>query len=115
VPGNAVLYVGFLRGSPPRDGYVHVGTGPTTMAAIDWPTAIATIDSGGLPCSGGECRVLGIAASLAEGIPVNLRDAFTGMDVANVDRAVRAMFHASGRRPGGRLAFGKPGNSAAPS
>lgn len=98
-----------------RDGYVHLGTGPTTMAAIDWPTAIAAIDSGGLPCSGGERRVLRIAASLAEGIPVDLRDAFTGMDVANVDRAVRAMLHASGRRPGGRRAFGKPGNSAAPS
>lgn len=40
-----------------RDGYVHVGTsisdGITTMAAIDWPTAIAALDSGDLPCSGG--------------------------------------------------------------
>ncbi len=28
--------------------------------------------------------------------------AVTGMDTANVDRAVRAMLHASGRRPGRR-------------
>ena len=44
--------------------------------------------------------MLRLAASLADGIPVDLRDAFTAMDTANVDRAVRAMLHASGRRPG---------------
>jgi hypothetical protein len=85
-----------------REGYVDVGTsiadGATTMAVIDWPAAIAALDGGGLPCSGGERRVLRLAASLAEGIPVDLRDAFTGMDTANVDRAVGAMLHASGRR-----------------
>jgi hypothetical protein len=48
----------------------------------------------------GERRVLRLAASLADGIPADLRDAFTGMDTANVDRAVRAMLHASGRRNG---------------
>jgi hypothetical protein len=31
--------------------------------------------------------VLRLAASLADGIPADLRDAFTGMDTANVDRA----------------------------
>ncbi len=46
-------------------------------------------------------RVLRLAASLADGIPADLRDAFTGMDTANVDRAVRAMLQASGRRNGG--------------
>jgi hypothetical protein len=85
-----------------RDGYVDTGTsitdGITAMAAIDWPTAIAALDTGGLPGSGGERRVLRLAASLADGIPVDLRDAFTGMDTDNVDRAVRAMLHASGRR-----------------
>jgi hypothetical protein len=87
-----------------RDGYVDVGTsitgGVTAMATIDWPTAIAAIDGGDLPGSGGERRVLRLAASLADGIPVDLRDAFTGMDTDNVDRAVRAMLHASGRRQG---------------
>jgi hypothetical protein len=99
-----------------RDGYVDVGTsitdGITTMAAIDWPAAITALDNGGLPSSGGERRVLRLAASLADGIPVDLRDAFTGMDAANVDRAVRAMLHAAGRRPEDRWASGKPGNSA---
>lgn len=87
-----------------RDGYVDVGTSITdsitVMATIDWPAAIAALGNGGLPGSGGERRVMRLAASLADGIPVDLRDAFTGMDTANVDRAVRAMLHASGRRPG---------------
>jgi hypothetical protein len=85
-----------------RDGYVDTGTsitdGTTLMAVIDWATAITALDGGGLPASGGERRVLRVAASLADGIPVDLRDAFTGMDTVNVDRAVRAMLHASGRR-----------------
>jgi hypothetical protein len=69
-----------------REGYVDVGTsitdGATTMAVIDWPAAIAALDGGGFPCSGCERRVLRLAASLADGIPVDLRDAFTGMDAA---------------------------------
>jgi hypothetical protein len=81
---------------------MDVGTsitgGITTMAVIDWPAAIAAPDNGGLPCSGGERRVLRLAASLAGGIPVDLRDAFTGMDTANVDRAVRAMAARCGPR-----------------
>jgi hypothetical protein len=89
--------------APPRglrNGYIHVGTGTITMAAIDWPATIAALDNGGLPCSGGERRVLRLAASLADGIPVDLRDASTGMDTANVDRAVQAMLHAAGRVSG---------------
>jgi hypothetical protein len=57
---------------------VDIGTsttdGITPMAAIDWPTAITALDEGGLPASGGERRVLRLAASLADGIPVDLRD-----------------------------------------
>jgi len=75
-----------------RNGFVDVGTsitdGATLMAVIDWPAAITALNDGGLPSSGGERRVLRLAASLAGGIPVDLRDAFTGMDAANVDRAV---------------------------
>lgn len=83
---------------------MDVGTsitdGTALMAAIDWPAAITALDEGGLPASGGERRVLRPAASMADGIPVDLRGAFTGMDAVNVDRAVDAMLHASGRRPG---------------
>lgn len=47
--------------------------------------------------------MLRLAASLSDGIPADLRDAFTGMDTANVDTAVRAMLHASGRRGSQKL------------
>jgi hypothetical protein len=79
----------FLRRSDFRDRFVHLGTsitdGTTTMAEIDWPTAISALDTGDLPCSGGEQRILRLAASLAAGIPVDLRDTLTGLDNRNVE------------------------------
>jgi len=51
----------------------------TDLAAVDWSAAITALQAG-LPCSGGEQRMLRLAASLADGIPVNLRDALTGID-----------------------------------
>jgi 8-oxo-dGTP diphosphatase len=81
--------------------FVHHGTNVITgtdTAAIDWPAAIAALDSGELPCSGGEGRVLRLAASLAEGIPVDLRDAVTGLDARNIEIFSKSVLHASGRR-----------------
>jgi hypothetical protein len=69
------------------------------LATIDWQAAIATLDAGRLPCSGGESRILRVAASLAEGIPVDLRDMVTGIDSRNIDIVLTALLHASGRRP----------------
>jgi hypothetical protein len=40
-----------------------------------------------------------LSASLAGGIPVDLRDAATGLDDRNVQRLVTAILHASGKRP----------------
>ena len=86
-----------------RNGYVHVGTsGITLMAAIDWPAAIAALDHGGLPCSAGERRVLAAAASIAAGIPVDLRDTATGLDQRNVQLLITAVLHASGQHPAHR-------------
>lgn len=99
-----------------RDGFVETGTSitddTTPMAMIDWAAAITALDNGALPASGGERRVLRLAASLADGIPADLCDAFTGMDTDNVDRAVRAMLHASGRRQRRSQASRKLGNTA---
>ena len=67
------------------------------MAMVDWPAAITTLQAGGLACSGGEHRILRIAASLAEGIPVDLRDALTGLDETNLDLVTAAVLHAGGR------------------
>jgi hypothetical protein len=73
----------------------------TDLATVDWQAAIAALDAGRLPCSGGERRILRVAASLAEGIPVDLRDALTGIDSRNIGILLKALPHASGRRPTG--------------
>jgi hypothetical protein len=69
------------------------------MAAIDWDAAAAALSQGELPCSGGERRIFLLSASLAGGIPVDLRDAVTGLDDRNIRRLVTAVLHASGKRP----------------
>jgi ADP-ribose pyrophosphatase YjhB (NUDIX family) len=70
----------------------------TPLAVIDWPAVIAALD-GSLPCSGGENRMLRLAASLAAGIPVSLRDTLTGIDGRGTQLVIQAVLHASGHRP----------------
>jgi hypothetical protein len=67
------------------------------MASIDWPAVIASLDSGELPCSGGERRMLRLTASLADGLPVDLRETLTGIDDHNAQLLIDAVLHASGR------------------
>ena len=68
------------------------------MAAVDFVAAAAALETGVLPCSGGEGRMLRIAASIAEGVPVDLREAVTGLDENNAVLAVAAVLHAAGHR-----------------
>ena len=80
--------------------FITCGTsGGTPMAAIDWDAAITALASGGLPCSGGERRILQLSASLAAGTPVSLRDTITGLDNTNTARLITAIRHATGIRP----------------
>jgi len=76
-----------------------ISDGTTLMADIDWDAAIAALHAGELPCSAGERRVLELSSSLAGGIPVDLRDAVTGLDDSNIARLVTAILHASGKQP----------------
>jgi hypothetical protein len=69
------------------------------MAAIDWYAAITALNAGGLPCSGGERRILQLSASLAAGTPVSLRDTVTGLDNSNTALLVTAIRHTTGKRP----------------
>ena len=87
-----------------RDRFTHLGTGPggAELASIDWPAAITALDAGNLPCSGGEERILRLAASLGDGLPVNLRDATTGIDTRNAGLLSQAVLHANGQRPAAR-------------
>lgn len=75
---------------------VDVSSG-VPMAAIDWDAAITALSTGGLPCSG-ERRILQLAASLAGGVPVSLRDTVTGLDHDNTARLLTAVRHAAGKR-----------------
>lgn len=79
--------------------FLHSVSGHPPMAYIDWADAIAALDAGQLPCSSGEGRILRLAASIADGTPVDLRDALTGLDQHNADLLVQAVLHANGRRP----------------
>ena len=71
--------------------------GDREIAAIDFAAAAEAVQ-GVLPCSDGERQVLLVAASIAGGIPVDLREAALCMDAANAERAARAVCHAAGRR-----------------
>jgi hypothetical protein len=97
----------FLCRNDFRDRFVHDGVsitdGTTALATIDWPAAVTALGTGDLPSSGGEQRILRIAASLAHGIPVDLRDCITGLDHHNIHRVITAVLHASGQRPQSRF------------
>jgi len=76
---------------------VHPGIGSgQPMTVIDWPAAVAALGAG-LACSGGEQQMLKITASLADGIPADLRDTLTGLDDRNVQLLITAVLHASGQ------------------
>jgi hypothetical protein len=90
----------FLQRGDFTTRFITCGTsGGTPMAAIDWDAAITALNAGELPCSGGERRILQLAASLAGGIPVSLRDTVAGLDACNTHRLITAIRHATGERP----------------
>lgn len=79
-------------------GYVEFcrGFGGESMAAIDWRAAWAALEDGCLPCSSGERQVLRVAASIAEGVPIDLGDAVTSLDSVNLHRVAQALLAAGG-------------------
>jgi ADP-ribose pyrophosphatase YjhB (NUDIX family) len=82
------------------DAYIAPGPGlanPAPMAWVDWAAAIIALGTGKLVCSSSEAQMLRIAASLADGIPLDLRDALTGLDIDNLALVARAVLH-TGRR-----------------
>jgi hypothetical protein len=92
----------FLHRDDFTSHFIQHGTScGTPMAAIDWDAAITALNSGDLPCSGGERRILRLAASLADGIPIDLRDSVTGLDGGNTALLLTAIRHATGNsQPG---------------
>jgi hypothetical protein len=68
------------------------------MAWVEWEPALRAVDTGRLVCSSSEAQVLAIAASIAEGSPVDLRNALCGLDDHNLSLVAEAVAHAGGRR-----------------
>jgi len=67
------------------------------VAVVDFAAAADAVQ-GMLPCSDGERQVVLVAASIAEGLPVDLREAALCMDAVNAARAAQAVCRAAGRR-----------------
>ena len=72
--------------------------GARTMAAVDFEAAAGALAAGALACSSGEGHMLRLAASIAAGMPVDLREALTGLDEANSGLVAAAVLHAAGHR-----------------
>ena len=88
---------------PDRDdfaGFITVtaspGSGRGGRRRLD--AAAAGAPGRSLPCSAGERRMLQVTASLAAGIPVDLRDAAAGLDGRNAWLVADAVLSASGHR-----------------
>src|SRR5258708_7038890 len=88
---QATRYLGHHHHAAPH-------TDATALPASEGAAAITALDVG-LPCYGGGQRRIRLAASLAGGIPVNLRDALAGIDDRGIRLVVKAVQHASGQRP----------------
>ena len=68
------------------------------MAWIDWEAAIVALEAGRLPCSTSEAGLLRLAASIAEGGPVDLGDVIGGLDGCNLMLVAKVVLHAGGHR-----------------
>lgn len=66
------------------------------FAVIRWNAALWALENGHLPCTGSERAVLLIAASLAEGTPVSLRDCLGSLDRRNIALVAAAITAANG-------------------
>ncbi len=75
---------------------ISISDGATLMASTDWEAAITALNAGELPSSGGERRMLLLAASIAGGIPVSLYDTLPGIDHRNASLVIKAIAHATG-------------------
>ncbi|MDG9704086.1 hypothetical protein [Streptomyces sp. DH37] len=65
---------------------------------VDWVKVIEALDAKDLPASGGELRILALAASLAHpGARIPLGDAVTGLDATNLRLVLHAIATANGR------------------
>lgn len=74
-----------------------VYVGDTPVAFVRLKAAVGAAKTGRLACSGSETAMLRIAASIAEGISVDLHDAVSCLDATNLGLVLEALAHANGR------------------
>jgi transposase len=83
--------------------FVHTGTSisddTTLMAWIDWDAALTALHDGQIPVCSGEQRILQLAASIADGTLVSLRQAIPGLDNRDLKLLITAIRHAAGQHP----------------
>jgi hypothetical protein len=79
---------------------VPSSAGDGVLAVVGWRAVVRALGAGRLPCSEGEGHMLRIAASIAEGVPVDLGGCLSTLDGANVGLVVDAVLRAAGRRVG---------------
>jgi len=98
-----ISHATWLRRDDFRDRFIYPGApitdGLTELVEIDWPATITALDYGDLPSSSSEQQILRLAAGIADGLPVDLRDALTGLDDRNINLVTTAVLHTSGRPP----------------
>jgi len=78
-------------------GRFITGDDGAPSASVDWEADVTALDAGELPCTGGEQRILRLAASLAAGTPVSLNDALPRAGERDAALAVAAVAHAVGQ------------------
>jgi hypothetical protein len=96
-----ITHASWLRRNDFTTAFIDTGPGPlpaTYLAWLDWKGAISALTSGALPCSDSEASILRLAASIAAGIPMDLRHALTGLDERNARLVRHAVQHATGHR-----------------
>jgi hypothetical protein len=71
--------------------------GGVPLALVSWRAAARALGAGRLPCSDGEGYLLRIAASIAEGVPVDLGRCLSTLDRSGIRLVVEAVCHAAGR------------------
>lgn len=71
--------------------------GDSVLAVVSWRAAVRALAAGRLPCSDSEGHLLRIAASIAEGVPVNLNECLSTLDNHNIRLVADAMLAANGR------------------
>jgi hypothetical protein len=85
-----------------RDRFVRLvpaSAGDGVLAVVVWRAAARAVGAGRLSCSDSEAHVLRIAASMAEGVPVDLGTCLSTLDDMNIGLVAEAV-----RRAGGRAA-----------